>query len=51
MQEVLVKDGDPGADLPPERPEPPVKRIKTRHCPACETGMNVPGIRHTKECV
>ena len=50
-EEVLFKDGDPEADLPPERPEPPVKRIKTRHCPACETGMNVPGIRHTKECV
>ena len=50
-EEEVVKDGDPEADLPPERPEPPVKRIKTRHCPACETGMNVPGIRHTKECV
>ena len=46
-EEVLFRDGDPEADLPP----PPPKRIKTRHCPACETGMDVPGIRHTKECV
>ena len=45
-EEVLFKDGDPETDLPP-----PPKRVKTRHCPACETGMNVPGIRHTKECV
>ena len=28
-EEVLFKDGDPESDLPPERPEPPVKRIKT----------------------
>ena len=46
-EEVLFRDGDPEADLPP----PPPKRVKTRHCPACETGMDVPGIRHTKECV
>ena len=34
-----------------ESPEPPVKRVKTRHCPACESGMVAPGIRHSKECV
>jgi len=45
-EEVLLKNGDPEADLPP-----PMKRVKTRHCPACETGVNVPDIRHTKECV
>ena len=45
-EEVLFGDGDPEAAVPP-----PPKRVKTRHCPACETGMNVPGIRHTKECV
>ena len=27
-----------------------MKRVKTRHCPACESGMEAPGIRHTKEC-
>ena len=26
------------------------KRVFTRHCPSCESGMNVPGIRHSKEC-
>ena len=34
-----------------ESPEPPVKRVKTRHCPACESGMVAPGIRHRKESV
>ena len=31
---------------------PKVKRARifTRRCPACESGMNVPGIRHNKEC-
>ena len=24
--------------------------IKTRHCPACESGMNAPGIRHSATC-
>eukprot|EP00434_Breviolum_minutum_P044341 symbB.v1.2.039593.t1/scaffold6673.1/size16291/1 len=43
-EEVLFKDGGPEADLPPERPEPPVKRIKTRHCPACETGPAISGL-------
>ena len=33
-----------------ESPEPPVKRVKTRDCPACESGMVAPGIRHSKEC-
>ena len=33
-----------------ESPEPPAKRVKTRHCPACESGMVAPGIRHSKEC-
>ena len=33
-----------------ESPEPPVKRVKTRHRPACESGMEAPGIRHSKEC-
>ena len=34
--------------------EPPVKKVKTvktRHCPACESGMVAPGIRHSKECL
>ena len=39
-----------GLDLPPERSEPPVKRVKTRHCPSCESGMEAPEIRHSKEC-
>ena len=24
--------------------------IPTRRCPACESGMEAPGIRHNKEC-
>ena len=24
--------------------------VKTRHCPACETGMVAPGIRHSAQC-
>ena len=34
--------------------EPPVKKVKTvktRHCPACESGVVAPGIRHSKECL
>ena len=23
---------------------------RTRHCPACESGMSAPGIRHNAEC-
>ena len=34
----------------PEPLEPPAKRVRTRHCPACESGMEAPGIRHSKEC-
>ena len=26
------------------------KRVFTRHCPSCESGMDVPGIRHSREC-
>ena len=26
------------------------KFTPTRRCPACESGMNVPGVRHNKEC-
>ena len=36
-----------------EHPEPLLKRAKqvfTRGCPSCESGMNAPGIRHTKAC-
>ena len=25
-------------------------RVFTRHCPACESGMEAPGIRHSKKC-
>ena len=27
-----------------------MKRVNTRHCPACQSGMVAPGIRHSKEC-
>ena len=30
--------------------EPEKKKFFTRGCPACESGMNAPGIRHTKAC-
>ena len=52
-EEVLFKEGEPESfgEMQLERPEPPVKRIKTRHCPACESGMEAPGIRHSKERV
>jgi hypothetical protein len=32
-------------------PEPPSKRVRyTRGCPACESGMEAPGIRHNAAC-
>lgn len=31
-------------------PAPASGYIKTRGCPACETGMNAPGIRHSAAC-
>ena len=34
-----------------ERTSPDVSRFEpTRRCPACESGMEAPGIRHNKEC-
>ena len=34
-----------------ERTSPDVSRCEpTRRCPACESGMEAPGIRHNKEC-
>ena len=34
-----------------ERSSPDVSRFEpTRRCPACESGMEAPGIRHNKEC-
>ena len=37
----------------PEDVQPQPKRAKfmmTRGCPSCESGMNAPGIRHSKQC-
>lgn len=47
----MFKEKEPErvGEMPSERPEPPVKRLKTRHCPACESGMEAPGSRHSKE--
>ena len=34
-----------------ERTSPDISRFEpTRRCPACESGMEAPGIRHNKEC-
>ena len=31
--------------------EPPAKKVRfTRGCPACESGMNAPGIHHSASC-
>ena len=31
--------------------EPPAKKVRfNRGCPACESGMNAPGIRHSASC-
>ena len=47
---------DSPSPLPPVTPEQAVEssdvggRVFTRHCPACETGMEAPGIRHNARC-
>ena len=61
-RDVAVADVEPKTEVVPPgignqgsgSASPEVKQVRvfepTRRCPACESQMNVPGIRHSKEC-
>ena len=59
MREALseLAEDEASPEIPTERvsenalpSEDPVGRIFTRGCPACESGMVAPGIRHNADC-
>ena len=43
-------EGTVDGDVDKRRREQDIDPFFTRGCPSCETGMNAPGIRHTKAC-
>jgi hypothetical protein len=46
-----VTSPEPKRESTGTEPEPPAKKVRyTRGCPACESGMNAPGMRHSASC-